>query len=60
MEIASDDSLMSDNALIYKKWIDLYSDWDARDDLGVEPVRKYITDIQNISSISAGGRYEQL
>ena len=57
MEIASDDPLMSDNALIYKKWIDLYSDWDARDDLGVEPVRKYITDIQNISSIDGLTEY---
>lgn len=57
MEIASDDSMMSDNALIYKKWIDLYSDWDARDDLGVEPVRKYITDIQNISSIDGLTEY---
>ena len=52
MAIASDDTMTDDNALKYKALVKLHSDWDERNKLGVEPLKKYISDIQSISSIS--------
>ncbi|AOZ95805.1 M13 family metallopeptidase [Butyrivibrio hungatei] len=52
MAIASDDTMTGANAEKYKSLVKLYSDWDERNKLGVEPLKKYISDIQSISSIS--------
>ncbi|WP_026529174.1 M13 family metallopeptidase [Butyrivibrio sp. VCD2006] len=58
MAIASDDAMTDDNALKYKALIKLYSNWDERNKLGVEPLKKYISDIQSISSISELTEYQ--
>ena len=58
MAIASDDTMTDDNALKYKALVKLHSNWDERNKLGVEPLRKYISDIQSISSISELTEYQ--
>lgn len=58
MAIASDDTMTDDNALKYKALVKLHSDWDERNKLGVEPLKKYISDIQSISSISELTEYQ--
>ncbi len=58
MAIASDETMTGDDALKYKTLVKLHSDWDERDELGVEPLRKYISDIQSISSISELTEYQ--
>lgn len=58
MAIASDDTMNDDNALKYKALIKLHSDWDERNRLGVEPLKKYISDIQSITSISELTEYQ--
>lgn len=58
MAIALDETMTDDNALKYKALIELYSDWDERNKLGVEPLEKYIVDIQSISSISELTEYQ--
>ena len=58
MAIASDDTMTDDNALKYKAFVKLHSDWDERDKLGAEPLKKYISDIQSISSISELTEYQ--
>ncbi len=58
MAIASDDTMTDDNAIKYKALIKLYSDWDERNRLGVEPLKKNISDIQTISSISELTEYQ--
>ena len=44
MAIASDDTMTDDNAEKYKAVVKLHSDWDERNRLGVEPLKKYISD----------------
>ena len=58
MAIASDETMTDDNALKYKALVDLHSDWDERNKLGVKPLEKYIIDIQSISSISELTEYQ--
>ena len=58
MAIASDDTMTDDNAEKYKALVKLHSNWDERNKLGVEPLRKYISDIQSISSISELTEYQ--
>ena len=58
MAIASDDTMTDDNAVKYKALLKLHSDWDERNRLGVEPLKKYISDIQSISSISELTEYQ--
>ena len=58
MAIASDDTMNDDNALKYKALVKLHSDWDERNRLGVEPLKKYISDIQSITSISELTEYQ--
>ena len=58
MSIASDDTMTDDNAEKYKAVVKLHSDWDERNRLGVEPLKKYISDIQSISSISELTEYQ--
>ena len=58
MSIASDDTMTDENAEKYKALVKLYSDWDERNKLGVEPLKKYISDIQSISSLSELTEYQ--
>ena len=58
MSIASDDTMTDENAEKYKALVKLYSDWDERNRLGVEPLKKYISDIQSISSLSELTEYQ--
>ena len=58
MAIASDDTMTDDNALKYKALVKLHSNWDERNKLGVQPIKKYISDIQSISSISELTEYQ--
>ena len=58
MAIASDDTMTDDNASKYKTLVKLHSNWDERNKLGVEPLKKYISDIQSISSISDLTEYQ--
>jgi predicted metalloendopeptidase len=58
MAIASDDAMTDDNAEKYKALLKLHSDWTERNRLGVEPLKKYISDIQSISSISELTEYQ--
>ena len=58
MAIASDDTMTDDNALKYKALVKLHSNWDERNKLGVEPIKKYISDIQSISTISELTEYQ--
>lgn len=57
-ELLRDESLTGANAEVMRTFESLVLDWDERDRLGVEPIRKYIDDIQNISSIDELTEYQ--
>ena len=50
-EMLRDESLTGANAQALRNFEDLVLNWDERNKLGVEPIRKYIDEIQSISSI---------
>ena len=51
MEILRDESITGPNAEALRTFESLVLDWDKRNKLGIEPIRKYVDDIQSISSI---------
>ena len=57
-EILKDESITGDNAKVLRTFESLVLDWDERNKLGIEPIRKYIDDIQSISSISELTEYQ--
>ena len=57
-ELLRDESLTGPNAEVMRTFESLVLDWDERDRLGVEPIRKYIDDIQSISSIEEMTEYQ--
>ena len=57
-EILRDESVTGPNAEVMRTFESLVLDWDNRNKLGVEPIRKYIDDIQSISSIDDMTAYQ--
>lgn len=51
LAILDDENVTGANAELLRKFRDLSMDWDERNRLGVEPLRKYLDEIENISSI---------
>ena len=57
-EILRDESVTGPNVEVMRTFESLVLDWDNRNKLGVEPIRKYIDDIQSISSIDDMTAYQ--
>ena len=57
-EVLEDESITGANAEVLRTFEDLVLDWDKRNKLGVEPLRKYVDDIQSISSIEEMTAYQ--
>ena len=53
-----DESINSATAEVLRSFERLVLDWDERNKLGVEPIRKYIDDIQSITSIDEMTEYQ--
>lgn len=51
LAILDDESVTGANAELLRKFRDLSMDWDTRNKLGVEPLRKYLDEIEKIESI---------
>ncbi len=58
MEVLEDKSLTSPNATVLRTFESLVLNWDKKNQLGIEPIRKYIDDIQSISSIDELTKYQ--
>ena len=57
-EVLDDKGVTGENADVMRTFRDLYYDWDERDSLGVEPLRKYLETIENIGSIDELTAYQ--
>ena len=57
-EVLKDESLTGANAQVMRTFEGLVLDWDERNRLGIEPIRKYIEDIQSISTIDEMTEYQ--
>ena len=57
-EVLKDESLTGANAQVLRTFESLVLDWNERNKLGIEPIRKYIDDIQSISSIDELTEYQ--
>lgn len=57
-EALKDESLTGANAKVLRTFENLVLNWDERNKLGIEPMRKYIDDIQSISSIDELTEYQ--
>ncbi len=53
-----DESISDENVNVLKTYEELVLDWDSRNALGVEPLRKYIEDINSISGIDEFTAYQ--
>ena len=49
--LLDDTSKTSDNLELVRSFDRLYSDWDKRDELGAEPIRKYLERIDSINNV---------
>ncbi len=57
-EVLNDENLTGANVEVLRTFESLVLNWDERNKLGVEPIRKYIDDIQSISSIDELTQYQ--
>ena len=57
-EVLKDESITGPNAEVLRTFENLVLDWDERNKLGIEPIRKYIDDIQSIKSIDELTEYQ--
>ena len=57
-EVLRDESITSSNARVLRTFESLVLDWDKRNELGIEPIRKYIDEIQSISTIDELTQYQ--
>ncbi|MCR4558046.1 MAG: M13 family metallopeptidase [Saccharofermentans sp.] len=55
--LLDDASKTSKNLELIRSYDSLFSDWDYRDQTGVEPLRKYIGYIDDISTLEDAGKY---